>query len=438
MNNYLTLKELTTIIKSTISSLSDEYWVVAEIAELRCNVNSGHCYLDLVEKEEDRIVANIRGTIWRKTYQLISTNFLESTGIELRSGIKILMLGKVSYHEVYGLSFNIREIDPAYTLGEMALKRKEIIARLTKEGLIDRNRQLSIPLVPQRIAIISSQTAAGYGDFLHKFESNPYGYRFKTKLFQAYVQGEQAEESILAALRECKSRIEDFDVVVIIRGGGSQVDIHCFDSYQLAREIALFPIPVLIGIGHERDETVVDRVAHKRLITPTAVADFIIQRVRAFEESIDDLTMRLLRLTENMVSSEKHNINALAERLINRSIQYLTNRKSDLNSTVQRLHTNTILAVRMPSLRMKEYEQKIKIHSLHILNKANETLKAVEEKIRILSPENTLKRGYSITLHNGKSVTDTLSLRTGDIIDTILYQGKIQSKVESLERDNNS
>ncbi|NOX19954.1 MAG: exodeoxyribonuclease VII large subunit [Nitrospirae bacterium] len=434
--NYLTLKELTTIIKSTISAISDEYWVVAEIAELRCNVNSGHCYLDLVEKEEDRIVANIKGTIWRKTYQSISANFLESTGTELRAGIKILMLGKVSYHEVYGLSFNIREIDPAYTLGEMALKRKEIIARLTKEGIIDNNRQLSMPLVPQRIAIISSQTAAGYGDFLHKFESNPYGYKFRTKLFQAYVQGEQAEESILAALRKCKSQIDDFDLVVIIRGGGSQVDIHCFDSYQLAREIALFPIPVLTGIGHERDETVVDRVAHKRLITPTAVADFIIQKVRAFEESIDDLTMRLLRLTESVVNSEKHNINALAERLVSRSIQYLKNRKADLNASVQRIHTNTILAVRMPSLRMKEYEQKIKIHSLHILNRANEALKAVEEKVRILSPENILKRGYSITLHNGKPIKDTLSLEAGDIIDTILYHGKIQSRVERLNNDN--
>ena len=227
--DYLTLRELTYLIKSTIdSTLPDEYWVTAEVSQINCHLNSGHCYMEIVEKQDNATAAKMRAIIWARDFRQISVNFRNLTGQELQAGMKILMLARVTYHEVHGLSLTIRDIDPRYTLGEMALKRKEIIEKLTREGIIDRNRSLPLPPVLQNIAVISSATAAGYGDFINRLDNNPYGYKFSHKLFQSYVQGERAEESILKALKQCKRIRNYLDAVVIIRGGGSAFDLHLF------------------------------------------------------------------------------------------------------------------------------------------------------------------------------------------------------------------
>ncbi len=459
--NYLTLKELSNLVKTTIQSvLFDDYWVIAEIAKINYHHNSGHCYIDLVEKQEDAVIAQMRATIWARNYKQIREKFQTIAGQELKAGMKILMLAHITYHEVYGLALNISDIDPSYTLGEMALKRRQIIDQLIKEGIIDLNRQLPIPPVIQNIAVISSVSAAGYGDFVSRLNNNPYGYRFSHMLFQAYVQGEQAEESMRRALKECKKLKNKFDVVVIIRGGGSVVDLHCFDSYLLAKEIALFPLPVLTGIGHERDETVTDRVAHMRLITPTAVAEFLIVNVKSFEEKIDALRHRLIIKTNSVLNGEENYLKNLTESLARYSIDYLKTSSVSLQSNIYLLQTQALSSLRTPSVNLKEYEVRLKgalhmllsnnyqrikefirivtIYPRHMFSMKSKIVDQLETRINLLNPINVLKRGYSITYLQGRALRDTASVNKDDIINTRLYDGIITSIVESIKENSNN
>ncbi|MEI6157228.1 MAG: exodeoxyribonuclease VII large subunit, partial [Atribacterota bacterium] len=261
----MTLFELTSQIREVIGmGFPSTIWVTAEIASIRTN-QSGHCYLDLVEKNDDRVVAQAKAIIWVYHYRSLLQAFENATGETLKKDLKVLFQVEVSYHPVYGLSLNILDIDPTYSLGEMARKKRETLDRLVREGLIDLNKQLSLALVPQRVAIISSPQAAGYGDFITHLQNNPWGYQFSLHLFPALVQGEGAAIYISQALRQVRRKYEFFDIAVIVRGGGSQVDLSCFDDYQIAREIACLPLPVITGIGHERDDSVADRVAHTRM-----------------------------------------------------------------------------------------------------------------------------------------------------------------------------
>src|SRR4030067_2444441 len=426
--DYLTLRELTYLIKSTIDlTLPDEYWVTGEVSQINCHLRQ------------------------------ISVNFRNLTGKELQAGMKILMLARVTYHEVHGLSLNIRDIDPRYTLGEMALKRKEIIEKLKKEGIIDRNRSLPLPPVLQNIAVISSATAAGYGDFINRLDNNPYGYKFSHKLFQSYVQGERAEESLLNALKQCKRLRNYLDAVVIIRGGGSAFDLQCFDTYLLAKEIALFPLPVLTGIGHERDETVADRVANKRLITTTAVAEFFISRAKEFEDNIDTLRHQLVIRTNSLLDREKQTLRSFAEGLSSYTKHYLTGISHRLRNNISLLHSHALTALRTPAINLKEYEGRLESavavvvrnnyqnlkdftkvlqeHVNHILKMQLTTLEHLGSTIKYLDPLNVLKRGYSITYLNGKVLRDIIAVKKADIIDTRLHDGTITSTVESIEED---
>jgi exodeoxyribonuclease VII large subunit len=458
--DYLTLRQLTYLIKSTIdSTLPDEYWVTAELSQINCHLNSGHCYMEIVEKLDNATAAKMRAIIWARDFRQISVNFSNSTGQELQAGMKILMLARVTYHEVHGLSLNIRNIDPSYTLGAMALERKEIIERLAREGIIDRNRSLPLPSVLQNIAVISSATAAGYGDFINRLDNNPYGYKFSHKLFQSYVQGERAEESILNALKQCKRLRNSLDAVVIIRGGGSAFDLQCFDSYLLAKGIALFPLPVFTGIGHERDETVADRVANKRLITPSAVAEVLISRAKEFEDNIDTLRHQLVIRTNSLLDREKQTLRSFTEGLSSYTKHYLTGISHRLRNTISLLHSNALTALRTPSINLKEYEgrlesagavvirnnyQKLKeftkilqVHPNHILTMQSKTLEQFKSTIKYLDPLNVFRRGYSITYLNGKALKDIATVKKADIIDTRLHDGTITSTVESTEEDKN-
>ena len=270
----ISLYELNRQIKSVIKNATEPaYWVFAEISELKINV-SGHCYIELVEKDEktENLKARSRATIWSSTFRMVSSYFESSAGINLSPGIKIMVRVTVDFHELYGLSLNIIDIEPSYTVGELARKKQEIINRLIQEGVFDMNRELEFPRLPKRIAVISSETAAGYGDFTDQLLNNEYDFQFHLKLFPAYMQGEDAENSIIHALEDIHRYENFFDVVVIIRGGGSQADLSCFNNYRLALHVVQFPLPILTGIGHEQDETIVDLVAHSQLKTPTAVA----------------------------------------------------------------------------------------------------------------------------------------------------------------------
>jgi len=300
-----TLLELNLLVRNTLdSNLEPSYWVIAEIGDIRIN-QKGHCYLELVQNEGDEIVAKSRATIWSSTYQNLKPFFESITGQPLKQGLKVMVNVGVQFHELYGFSLNIRDIDPRFTLGEKARIRQETIKRLVEEGLYDLNKSKFLAIVPQNLAVISSPTAAGYGDFINHLANNPNGYQFSYKLFKALMQGNEAEESIIQAIERIKINIQDFDALVIIRGGGSQVDLDCFDSYNLTSKIASMSIPVITGIGHERDETISDLVAHTSLKTPTAVSDFLINAIVQFESSLDQWLSRIKVKSEKRIHSEQ-------------------------------------------------------------------------------------------------------------------------------------
>jgi len=401
----VTLYELSTAIKSAISAgLSEAYWVIAEIAELKCN-QRGHCYIDLVEKTDSKTIAQIKATIWAYEYGKLNHKFQSAAGEPLRQGMKIMFSASVNFHEVYGLSLNIKDIDPAYTLGEMARKKKEVIDRLRKEGLLELNKSRPLPEVPQRIAVISSPTAAGYGDFFNQLDKNPYGYQFIHILFPALVQGQDAERSIINALKKIGKYRHLFDVAVIIRGGGSAVDLNCFDDYALASQIAGCPLPVITGIGHEKDDTVADIVAHTRMKTPTAVAEFLISGLRGFEDSITGLDNRIKTCAGRLLQEFRFHLHSLARRLVYSPGRALS---GQLNKLVM-LRSNLGNA------------------SERRLQRERHKLASMEQALRFLDPVNVLKRGYSITRYKGKVLKDASLVSGGSVIDTTLYKGTISS-----------
>jgi exodeoxyribonuclease VII large subunit len=403
------LSELNGLIKSVLSeTLPGAYWVVAETAECKLN-QRGHCYMELVEKEDNKVVAQIKATIWAYDYRRIGQKFKNATGESLKPGMKLLLQVSVNFHEVYGLSLTVRDIDPTYTMGEMARKKKEVIGRLMREGLLDMNRALPLPLVPQRIAVISSPTAAGYGDFFDQLDGNPYGYKFAHLLFPALMQGQEAETSVIAALDKIMKK-KHFDAVVIIRGGGSAVDLSCFDGYPLAARIARFPLPVLTGIGHEKDDTVADMVSHTSMKTPTAVAEFLISGARGFEEQLLAIQNRIHLRAERLMKEELYRLNSLAQRL------------TFIPSRIYTAAQHRLLLL----------EGDLRSRTQQLLQQQEAKLGSMEQAVRLLDPVNVLKRGYSITRSGGSVVKDAYLLRVGQRIETRLYNGTVTGIVASV------
>lgn len=409
----LKLSELNMAVRSVLSdAFPDEIWLMAEISELKVN-QTGHCYLELIERDEqtDRISARARATIWNNTYRMLGPYFKTSTGYQLSKGIKILILVRVEFHEVYGYSLIISDIDPTYTLGDLEKKRMEIIARLEKDGVIHMNKELPFPLVPRKIAIISSETAAGYLDFINQIDQNIYGYRFYCQLFTALMQGEQAEQSIINALGRIFETDTRFDTVVIIRGGGSKSDLACFDNYNLAYHIAQFPIPVLTGIGHEQDETITDLVAHLKLKTPTAVAEYLISRVNNFETSLLQLQERFLLQVRSIMVTNTTRLRLTEQRLIavmNNQLAIMKAHADNLFSTLKHL--------------LKNY-----------FNLEMAQIRTFEQVNHGRDPANILKLGYSITSSKGKVLTDAGRVAPGDEIQTSLKKGCLSSIVRKPE-----
>lgn len=429
-NAHLSLAELSQLIKNTLDSqLEQSYWVVAEIGELRHS--RGHCYLELVDKKDEVLIAKIRGTIWSYSYRTISGCFEAATGKTLAHGMKVLANVAVQFHELYGLSLNIRDIDPNYTLGERARQRQEVINRLVQEGVYDMNKQLLLPDVPQRIAVISSPTAAGWGDFVNQLIPNPFHYRFEVSLFQASMQGDQAVASIIQALEQIFYREQEFDLVVIIRGGGAKVDLDCFDSYQLATHIAQFPLPVLTGIGHERDETVADLVAHTKLKTPTAVAEFLLGGLRHFEERFNELAEYVFGHAEDCLLEQRRKMEYLGKGLQAQS-QFIFRQAHQKN---QNFSSSLLKGSR---LLMREKESQV--HNLQLswercltasVKREKLKLQHVQKTLEILSPENVLRRGYSITYINGQLAKKAQDFKEGDEIITQTHLGEVKSTLKA-------
>lgn len=477
MENHITLKELNIHIKEAFQlSFPEGIWLIAEIGELKVNY-SGHCYIDLIEKDQNstEIIARAKATIWSWQFRFIKPYFETTTGQTLRAGIKVLLSASVEFHEVYGLSLNIKDIDTTYTLGDMARKRQEIITRLIDEGVMDMNKEIELPDIPSRIAIISSGTAAGYLDFMQHLNESDKGYKFYTKLFQSVMQGNDAEQSIITALDQIFENEETLDVVVIIRGGGAQMDLSCFDSYDLAYHIAQFPLPVLTGIGHEKDETVADMVANTKLKTPTAVANFLIDKFDLVAKTIEELETATHHTFNNYIDNEKQRLSQsvkLLKPLIKSKLERTTveientqrsisptlknrinheNNKLIKLSTAIKAETNTNLKNNLNQLSQKLSDLKFKIklkserETLNLLKKQGSAkwlsnlqiighrykIEWLEKNIELIDPKNILKRGFSITLINGKAIKDAQQIKNGDELTSIFYKGKITTTVNN-------
>lgn len=410
--NQLTLFELNQLVRATLDThLEPSYWVIAEIGSLQVN-QKGHCYMELVQKEEEQIKAKIRATIWSYNYRKLGSWFEGITGMPLKTGIKVLFNVAVQFHELYGMSLNVRDIDPNFTLGERARKRQEIINRLRNEGLFDRNKSIFLPLAPQRIAVISSSTAAGYGDFVNQLRDNIYGYTFSITLFNSVMQGFEAEESIVKSLEAISNKLDDFDVIVIIRGGGSQVDLDCFDSYEINKSIATVQLPVITGIGHERDESIADMVAHTHLRTPTAVSDFFINGLIQFDSLLQEYTDRIKRQFEKLLFSEEtklRNLHHLVQRFV---VSIISKQSNDLE--------NALI--------------KLKDKVSHYVQKCNLSLVHKREAINLLHPNNVLRRGYTMTVINGKVLRADTDIVIGELLKTFTENSIIGSKITSVKK----
>lgn len=412
----ITLTELQGLIRDKIyEALPGAYWVIAEIADMKVHT-AGHCYLELTGTETPggKVTARARATIWASKFRSLNTYFNASTGIPLRAGITILFRATVEYHELYGLSLNITDIDPAYTAGDMALRREAIIRRLTAEGVLSMNSGLPLTPYPRNIAVISSSKAAGYQDFINHLVNNPYGYAFRITLFEAVMQGETTRASVTEALDSISEMISEFDVVVIIRGGGSTIDLSWFDSYEIAYHVTQFPLPVLTGIGHEKDQSVTDMVAWKALKTPTAVAGFIVERTMECENNI-------IGMAESLVSAVEGAMEAAEERL---------------SSIQNRITATARLMVRLKEEKLSNHAGRLARASANVLNRAKEATDRMEDALRHLNPAGVLRRGFTLTSRNGTIIQSASELKQGDTIKTYFAEGTAESMVEKINKKN--
>lgn len=430
------LYQLNTLVKQELKNrFPDTFFVVAEIADVKEN-RSGHCYLELVEKREgdDAVIATARATIWAFTYRMLKPYFETTTGKSLQRGIKVLVSVEIVFHELYGYSLNVKNIDPTFTVGDLERKRKEIIDRLTQEGVIDMNRELELPMLPKTIAVISSPTAAGYGDFVDQLHRNVYGYAFHTKLFPAVMQGEKTTESIIAALERIYEYESLFDVVVIIRGGGSQTDLGSFDSYDLAANVAQFPIPVLAGIGHERDETIVDRVAYRSVKTPTAAAAFLIERFNEAEGRLEAAKDSLMREAKRILQDEKTRQVVKITELKQFTRLFLEGQENYLELASRRVDHASKLFIGNRVNYLEQLKTRLSGKVAEILTANRYFLELAETKMKYADPKNILEKGFSITRVNGKAVRDSVLVQEGDILETELFKGVIRSEVKDSNK----
>lgn len=429
----LSLSELNNRVRNAINrSFPDTCWVRAEMSDVRVNQSSGHCYLEFVEKNPltGQLSAKARGSIWAKTFRMLKPYFELETGRPFVSGLKVLVQVIVEFHELYGYSLTVVDIDPAYTLGEMVRKRMEIIRQLQEEGVFTLNKELSLPLLPQRIAVITSATAAGYEDFLNQLAANRAGYVFYPRLFPAVMQGEKTEGSVIAALERIYQYADHFDVVVIIRGGGATSDLSSFDSYLLAANCAQFPLPILTGIGHERDDTVVDLVAHTRMKTPTAVAEFLIGRMEETGTELLGLQQAASGLATQLLLREKTYLQLAASRLPSLTQSRIERSRSSLQMLTANLPAWVSGLTGRCRTDLERCQMRLSAASKARTEEEKRQLELMEQFVKMASPQYILQRGYSLTLQHGKIVKQAALLRPGDLLTTRFADGEVESLIK--------
>jgi exodeoxyribonuclease VII large subunit len=452
------LREVTVSVQKTIETrYKSSFWVKAEMNKLNHYTHSGHCYPELVEKQNGKVVAQIRSNLWKNDYLSINAKFEKILMEPLRDGITILFCARLSFDPVYGLCLRILDIDPVFSLGELEKEKLETIARLKKEEVFEKNKARELPLVPQRIAIISVETSKGYSDFLQVIDRNPWGYKFFHCLFPALLQGDKSVKSICRQLRQVKKVLGHFDVVAIIRGGGGDVGLSSYNNYQLAKEICMFPIPVITGIGHSTNDTVAEMVSYKNAITPTELADFLIQKFHNFASPVQKAETVIIEKAKRILQEEKlkfHNtlrlFRSVTGNLLFKNRTEIQNQSKVLTGQCNFILKNEKEAFRLIASNMRKSmsvlfdsnRSAVQTSSLNILKESLSYLKhqktevnTIEKNIEIMSPVNVLRRGYSITLFNGKAVKNHRGLKEGDEISTIIEDGQIISNINQLKNN---
>lgn len=427
----LSLYELNTLVSSVLSlDLPDEYWVEAELSEAR--EVRGHCYMELVQKDEasNTPIAKASAKCWASRWSILRPMFERVTGQRLHAGMKVMLRVKAQFHAAYGFSWIVSDINPEYTMGDLMRRRQEIIKQLKAEGVFDLQRELTIPAFAQHIAVVSSDGAAGYGDFCRQLAGNAQGYRFTVRLFSATMQGEAVEQSVIAALNRIYEEQDAFDAVVIIRGGGATSDLSGFDTLALAENVANFPLPIITGIGHDRDESILDMVAHTRVKTPTAAAQLLIDNLSRTDQLIESLRQRIVRTTQQRMHTEQVRLKAVAERipvlfsLVSVKEQARIDRLSRqvLNAVARRIDT--------ARQRVERLEVRFADTVRRRLTDEQHRLQMLEQRIEAENPERLLRRGYSITTYEGHAVHDASQLPKGAVVETRVENGRFKAKVE--------
>ncbi len=429
--NALTLYEINSLVRQTLElTLDAEYWVQAEIAELRVN---RHCYMELVQKDArgNGIVAKARAQVWAQVWAFIKPMFEETTGQVLSAGMQVLVKVQVTFHELYGYSLNVTDIDPTYTLGDIAKRRQEILQQLRDEGIDTMNKELPLPRLLQRVAVISSASAAGYGDFCNQLNNNQRGLAFKTELFQAVMQGNEVEKSVIQALNRIAKRLDEWDVVVIIRGGGATSDLQGFDSLLLAENVAQFPLPIITGIGHERDDTVIDMIAHTRVKTPTAAAEFLIHHQEEELDMLENLSARLTAQVSLLLQNETNRLKLLASKIPVLFSTVKAREEMRLHRLSAAMANSSIQNLEQAKGKVALLEKQMGLYASQRLQNEGRRIELLESKLEGASPQRILRLGFSITRVGGKAVKDVNEVKEGEEIETTLASGTLRSIVKS-------
>ena len=431
MNTPLSLFELNNLVREVIATdLSMEYWVEAELSEVR--EVRGHCYMELVQKDmfSNTPVAKASAKCWKSKWMYVRPKFEQITGQYLHTGMKVMLKVYADFHEAYGFSWIVTDINPEYTLGDMAKKRMQIIEQLKQEGVFDLQKELEIPMFAQRVAVISSLNAAGFGDFTRQLTDNSYGFKFQVELFPAIMQGEGIERSVIAALDAINERLDEFDVVVIIRGGGATSDMSGFDTLALAENVANFPLPIITGIGHDRDESVLDMISHTKVKTPTAAAALLVEHLEVVWQMLIEVENELVTVAQHRIENEKQRLSHIAEKIPVLFSLVKTHYENVLDKLLMTISSMINEKVSSEKHNVQLMEEKIKPLVDVRLQREKHHLMMLEQRVKALDPEILLKRGYSITLCKGKVVVDASMLKSGDEVETKVRKGTFKSIIK--------
>jgi exodeoxyribonuclease VII large subunit len=430
------LLEVTKSIQNTLNNrYKSSFWVKAEMNKLNFYKHSGHCYPELVEKKDGKVIALLKSYMWKDDYLRINAKFIDTLHEPLKDGIKILFLAKITFEPAHGLSLWIMDIDPSYTLGDLEREKQETINQLKNEGIFGKNKTLSLPLLPQRIAIISVETSKGYADFIKVIGTNSWGYKFFWHLFPSLLQGDNAVQSIIDQLEKIKRVGHHFDVVAIIRGGGGDVGLSCFNNYQLSKAIALFPIPVITGIGHATNETVTEMISFTNAITPTKLAEYLLQKFHNFSIPVQNAEKKIFEKTMRLLGEAKMKFTAETKLFRSVTDNILISNNNDIKTSKINIVKGVNVFCNVKKMTVSQSKEKLQLQSLLMTKNALTEMNSIEKNVANMSPENVLKRGYSITLLNNKSVTDISQVKEGDQLNTIVHKGNIISIVNSTNKN---